>query len=146
MWKSLQFVPVVAKPKAFGKLAAAVPVLVSVTICVLLVLPTATLPKLSDAGDSVKLMLPVPLPVPLSDSLWGLPGALSQMLTVPDLVPAKVGVNLTLSVQEAPGSNVPPQLLPWLKSPERMIPLSFSVPPPVFFSVTNLAALMVPTA
>ena len=63
-----------AKPKASGKLAAAVPVLVSVTICGLLVLPTATLPKLSEAGESVKMMLPVPLPVPLSDSLWGCPG------------------------------------------------------------------------
>ena len=71
MWKSLQFVPVVAKPKAAGKLAAAVPVLVSVTICVLLVLPTATLPKLSDAGDSVKLMLPRPVERQLMGAAWG---------------------------------------------------------------------------
>ena len=84
LWKSLQFVPVVAKPKGSRKLAAAVPILVSVTVCGLLVAPTATLPKLTDAGDSCKTMLNAPLPVPFSGSLCGLPGALSQMLTVPN--------------------------------------------------------------
>ena len=90
------------KPKGSKKFAAAVPVLVSVTVCGLLLAPTTTLPKLSEAGESVKMMLPVPLPVPLSGSLWGLPGALSQMVTVPDLVPAEVGVNHTVTLQEAP--------------------------------------------
>src|SRR5271167_2073319 len=102
LWKSLQFVPVVAKPKGSRKLAATLPILVSVTVCGLLVAPTATLPKLNKAGDSDKMMLPVPLPVPVSGSLWGLPEALSQMVTAPDSVPGEVGVNLTLSVQEAP--------------------------------------------
>ena len=50
-----------------------------------------------------------------------------------------------LSVQEAPGSNVLGQLLPWLKSPERMILLIFKAVPPVFFSVASLAALVVRT-
>src|SRR5271167_3481870 len=82
LWKSLQLVPWVAKPKGSRKLAAAVPILVSVTVCGLLVAPTGTLPKLSGDGESANLMLPVPLPVPVIDSLWGLPGALSEMVTM----------------------------------------------------------------
>ncbi len=53
-----------------------------------------------------------PLAVPLRGSLCGLPGALSQMVTAPDLVPAEVGENVTLSVQEAPAAKVVGQLLP----------------------------------
>jgi len=44
--------------------------------------------------------------------LCGLPGALSAMVTAPDFVPGEVGVKITLSVQEAPGSNELGQLLP----------------------------------
>ena len=87
--------------------------LVSVTVCGLLLAPTATLPKLSEAGEGVKLILPVPLPVPLSVNLWGLPGALSQMVTVPGLVPGEVGVNHTVTLQEAPAGKVEGQSLPW---------------------------------
>jgi len=103
---------VVAKPKGSKKLAATVPILVSVTICGLLVAPTGALPKLSVLGESVNLMLPVPVPVPVRGSLCGLPGAMSQIVTTPDLVPAAVGVNLTLSVQEAPAGKMAGQSLP----------------------------------
>jgi hypothetical protein len=68
--KSRQFVPLVAKPKGSRKLAATVPVFVTVTVCGLLGVPTGTLPKSSPPGDSVKTMLPVPLLV----SLRGLEG------------------------------------------------------------------------
>ena len=112
LWKSLQFVPRVAKPKGSRKLAAAVPVFFNVKVCGLLVVPTATLPKLSDDGDSVSIILTVPLPLPLSGSLCGPPGELSQIVTVPDLAPAEVGVNFTLSLHEAPETSVPGQLLP----------------------------------
>ena len=112
LWKSRQSVPEVAKPKGSRKLAATVPVLVSVTLCEGLVAPTATLPKLSEAGESFKTMLRVPLPVPLSGSLCGLPDALSTMVTLLDFVPGEVGVKVTLSVQEAPAANVAGQLLP----------------------------------
>ena len=101
------------KPEGQRNFAATVPVLVSVTVCGLLLAPTTKLPKLSEAGESVKLMLPVPVAAPLSASLWGLPGALSQMVTVPDLVPGEVGVNHTVSLQEAPAGKVEGQSLPW---------------------------------
>ena len=38
-------------------------------------------------------------PVPLRVTVWGLPEALSVMVTVPVRVPAAVGVNVTLMVQ-----------------------------------------------
>ena len=112
LWKSFQFVPVVAKPNGSEKFAATVPILVSVTVCERLTVPTATLPKVSDGGESFRTMLPVPLPVPLSPSLCGLPGALSAVVTALDFAPGEVGVKITLSVQEAPAAKVAGQLLP----------------------------------
>ena len=109
--KSRQFVPEVANPKGSRKLAATVPLLVSVTVCEALVVPTATLPKLSEAGESFKTMLRVPLPVPLSGSWCGVPVALSTMVTLLDFVPGDVGVKITHSVQEAPEPKLVGQLL-----------------------------------
>ena len=112
LWKSRQSVPDVAKPKGSRKLAATVPTLVSVTVCEPLLEPTVTLPKLTEGGESVSMMLPVPLPVPLSGSLCGLPDALSKMVTALDFAPGEVGVKVTLIVHEAPGAKVAGQLLP----------------------------------
>ena len=50
------------------------------------------------------------LPTPLSGTTWGLPGALSVIVTAPLRVPEAVGVNLTLIVQSAPGATVLLQL------------------------------------
>jgi hypothetical protein len=96
----------VAKPKGLTKLAVAVPILVTVTAWGLLVEPTVTLPKSSEEGERLKMMLPVPLPVPVRSSLWGLSGALSVMTTLPFRGPAAVGVMVTVMVQEAPGCRV----------------------------------------
>jgi len=100
----------VANPKGLTKLAATVPVLVTVIGCGLLLEPTGTLPKSSEGGERVKMMLPEPLPVPLSGSFCGLPGALSVMVTLPFRVPAEVGVKVTVMVQEAPAGKVRGQL------------------------------------
>ena len=108
--KSFGSAPPMVKPKGVTKLAATVPILVTVTVCGLLLVPTMTLPKSSEGGERVKMMLPVPLPVPLSGSFCGLPGALSLTKTSPDLVPPEVGVKVTCMVQEAPGCKVPRQL------------------------------------
>ena len=98
------------KPKGSRKLAATVPVFVTVTVGGLLLEPTATLPKLSEGGERLKMMLPVPLPVPLSGNVCGLSGALSVMVTLPNLVPPEVGVKVTVMVQEAPAGKVRGQL------------------------------------
>jgi hypothetical protein len=42
----------------------------------------------------------------------GLPAALSATVTMPNLVPAEVGVKVTLRLQEALGAKVAGQLLP----------------------------------
>ena len=100
-------------PKGLPKLAAAVPILVTVAVCGLLVEPTTTLPKSSEDGERVKMMLPVPPPVPLTGSFCGLPGALSLMKTAPDRVPPEVGgVKVTFIVQKPPGCKVPSQFTP----------------------------------
>jgi len=98
------------KPKGLTKLAATVPVLVTVTVWGLLLVPTVTLPKLSEGGERLKMMLPVPLPVPLRGSFCGLPAALSVMVTLPFRVPAEVGVKVTAIVQEAPAGKERGQL------------------------------------
>ena len=49
--------------------------------------------------------------VPSSAILWGLPGALSEMETIPARVPALEGVNAILIVQFAPAASAAPQLL-----------------------------------
>ena len=87
----------------------ALPVLVSVTPCVVLV-PKATLPKLREAGLAESCCTPV-TPRPLRPTDWGLPVALSLTEIVPVCVPEAVGVNVTLSKQFAPAASCVPQLL-----------------------------------
>jgi hypothetical protein len=75
--KSFGSAPSMKKPKGLTKLAVAVPVLVTATVCGLLVEPTVTPPKLREDGERLKMMLPVPVAVPLDGSFCGLPAALS---------------------------------------------------------------------
>ena len=76
------------------------------------------------------------VPVPVSLMVWVAGLALSVMVTVPVLVPAVVGLKVTLMVQLAPGATLEPQVLVWEKSPLALMPLMLSVPLPVFLSVT----------
>jgi len=46
-------------------------------------------------------------PTPVSDTICGLPVALSAIANVADRVPATVGVNVTATVQFAPAASVP---------------------------------------
>src|SRR5258708_677616 len=86
--------------------------------------------------------------VPVSDTLCGLPVALSVMVKVPMRVPAAVGVNVTLIVQFAPaarvrgliGQGVAPGLA--AKSPDAAMELIVRGPVPVFVSFTVCAALV----
>jgi hypothetical protein len=62
--------------------------LVSIVLIGLPELPTVTVPKFSDVGLKVTGFIPVPFTV----IVWGLLLALSEIVTVPNCVPATVGV------------------------------------------------------
>jgi hypothetical protein len=66
-------------------------------------------------------------PVPVSATVCGLSIEVSLTLSVPVLVPAAVGANLTLIVQVAPAKTLAAQLLVWLKSPLAKILVIVSV-------------------
>src|SRR5213082_2545082 len=85
-------------------------------------------------------------PVPVRVTSWGLPLALSVILSVPVLAPTAVGVNVTLIVQLAPAASALPQLLVWSKSPLIAIAAIFSVALPALLSVTVSGALVLPTS
>src|SRR5712664_3164275 len=83
-------------------------------------------------------------PVPVRDTVCGLPDALSVIVRVPVREPTAVGVNVTLIVQFAPAANVPgltgqalPPVLVSAKSPEAAIELIVNGAVPVFVSVTG---------
>jgi hypothetical protein len=56
------------------------------------------------------------VPVPVRLALWGLPLALSAMLTEAARLPLADGVKVTLMVQLAPAATELPQVLVWAKS------------------------------
>jgi hypothetical protein len=93
---------------------ALVPVLVRVTVCGGLVVPTVWLANGRVVGD--RLTKPV-VPVPFSATFWGLVGSASLIQRVAERVPPSVGVNVTVTVQLPPAGTLEPQVLVWLKSP-----------------------------
>jgi hypothetical protein len=125
-------------------LRATFPVLLSVTVCALLLVPTACAGKVREAGERLTRGA-VPVPVRLTVCVAGL--ALSVMVKVAVSEPARVGVKVTLRVQLAPAVSLEPQLLVWAKSllfvPAMVTPVTLSVVLPVFNSVTVCAALVV---
>ena len=90
--------------------SVALPVLVSVTVCAALVLPTGTLPKLRLVGDRDTTGA---VPTPVSDTVCGLPAALSVIVRVPLIVPDEAGENVTETVQLDPAVRLEPQVLVW---------------------------------
>src|SRR5271163_1106610 len=91
--KSPGFAPVRVMLERFS---AAVPALVSVTLCAALIVPTGLAAKTRFAADKLTAGA---APVPASATVCRLPGALSARFNVPDSAPATDGVNLTLTVQ-----------------------------------------------
>ena len=75
-----------------------------------------------------------PVPVRLTVCVAGL--ALSVMVTTPVLVPAAVGLKVTLRVQLALAARLAPQVLVWEKSPLAVMLVMLRVALPVFLSVT----------
>ena len=71
------------------------------------------MPKARLEGET---LAPGAVPVPLRLALWGLPLALSVMLSEAARLPLAEGVKVTLMVQLPPAATELPQVLVWAKS------------------------------
>jgi hypothetical protein len=142
--KSPAFVPVIPMLLI---VSAAPPVLVRVTFCAALVVPVFWFPKAMlgalrlTAGAGAT-------PVPLRATLCGLSPALSVTVRLADRAPEFAGAKETLTVQELPAPSEVGQAFVWEKSPG-LVPVNpmvliASAPVPLFVSVTDCAALVVP--
>jgi hypothetical protein len=78
--------------------------------------------------------------------LCGLLLALSVIVTVPEREPAAVGVNVMLMVQLPRPATEPPQVFVCAKSPATTMLLTLNAVEALLLSVTDLAALLLPTA
>src|SRR5579872_4637071 len=125
-----------------------VPVLVSFTAAVALVVPTFWLPKLTLVGLKLTTGMVV-VPLPLSATFCGLPGPPSANVRLAVRLPLFVGVKVTLTLQDALAARLPGQLLVWAKSPPfvpvRPMLLMLKADVPLLNSLIVCAALVVPT-
>src|SRR5258708_17924176 len=139
--KSLASVPVTAIPAI---LRIALPLLVMVMGSAGLAEPTSRLLKIKLTGESV--IAGALMPMPVSETVGGLPTALSVMMMIPLRVPTAVGVNVTWIVQLARPARLLPQLLVCAKSPlAAMVRLVSGRAALVLVSVTDCGALGEPT-
>jgi hypothetical protein len=86
------------------------------------------------------------VPVPLSETVCGLPFALSVTDTLPVALPIAVGEKLTLIVQEPPADRLEPQLLVSAKPALGTISEIVRAAPPVLVRITGCDWLVVPTS
>jgi len=140
--------PVLAPVSAMLEtLSAAVPLLVRVAVSVPLVVLTASLPKARLVGERPAATV-VPVPERLRD--WGLPVALSVMLTEAVRLPLVVGSKVTLIVQLPPAVTETPQVLVSAKSPglapASAMPERLSAAFPLLVRVAVIVPLLVLTA
>jgi hypothetical protein len=96
--------------------------------------PTLCAGKVNEAGERLTTGVATPIPVRLTVCVAGL--ALSVMVTTPVLVPAAVGLKVTLRVQLALAARLAPQLLVWEKSPLAVMPVMLRLAFPVLLRVT----------
>lgn len=123
---------------------AALPELVSVTVCTALVEPTGVLANERLVGKTVTAGAS-----PVRPTVCGLSGALSAMLSAANCVPVALGVNVILIAQLAPAASEAGQVL--LKTansdaftPPRVTLLIVRLAPPVLVSTTAWAAVVAP--
>ena len=83
------------------------------------------------------------VPVPLRETICGLPEALSVNVSVPVVVPFDCGVKVTETVHAAPTASVARQVLVWAKPLLGLMLVSVTDVVPVFVSVTVCAGLVV---
>ena len=127
-----------------------VPVLESVTVCALVVVPILVLAKVRLVGDTPA--TGTPSPVPLSAAVCVVPVTLLELsvtVRVALRLPGAVGLNVTEIVQFAPTATLLPQVLVCAKSPG-LVPLIamlaiVSGPVPELLSVTVWALVVTPT-
>src|SRR2546421_4983123 len=121
--------------------SVAFPVLLSVTACAALAVPTVWFPNVKEVGERLTTgAVLVEPPVPVSGIVCGVFGALSLSVTAPVRVPVAAGVKFTLIVQLAPAATVPAQLPSPANAKSPLItklPLNVSVELPVLVSVTS---------
>jgi hypothetical protein len=96
--------------------------------------PTLCAGKVNEAGERLTTGVATPVPVRLTVCVAGL--ALSVMVTTPVLVPAAVGLKVTLRVQLALAARLAPQVLVWEKSPLAVMLVMLRVAFPVLLRVT----------
>ena len=101
--------------------------------------PAAAIVSELEEGDSVTVE-----PVPVNETVWGDPPALSVIVKVPVRVPPAVGVNVTEMVQLAATARLDPQVLVWAKSPEEAMDVTLNAAEPLSVSVTVCAVLVEP--
>jgi hypothetical protein len=92
----------------------------------------------------VSVVVPI-VPVPLTETICGLPAALSVNETVPVTLPVVFGVSVTLITQFAAGVRSGPQLLVSAKLALALILVMVSVAVPELVSVTVRGWLAVPS-
>ncbi len=123
--------------------AVEVPELVRVTFWVAEEAPTTVPANDSEPGLALRTG-PGATPVPDSGTVLVTPAAVTDRLPV--RVPAAVGWNVTLTVQDAPAAMLLPQVLLCVKSPDTaMVPTAADAEPPLV-TVTVCAALVPPVA
>jgi hypothetical protein len=103
------------------------------------------LPKLRLDGENETPGEACRVPVPLRETVCGLPVALSVTESVPLKLPEVAGVKVTLMVQFAAAARLEPQLLVCEKFPVTPIAEIVSVAVPELVSVTGIFELVVPT-
>ena len=84
--------------------------------------------------------------VPESETVCGLLDAPSVIVSVPDRVPAEVGVKVTEIVQVDPAATDVPQVFDWAKSPEVVMLVIDRADDPVLVSVMPWGGLTAPTS
>jgi hypothetical protein len=145
-WNDVGLVP--ASTIEFRVTAEAL-VFFTVTTCAVVATPTPDCGKAIEVGDNV--MVPPPVPVPLSVAVCGEPDALSVTASVTLNASAAPGLNSTETVQLALAASDAPQVLPEIRNeptcaPVRASEVSVTDADPVFFTMTVCAALVEPTA
>ena len=131
--------PLMAKLVRFR---AAVPVFVRVTVCVAVLSPALVSGKVNEVGERVAIGA---IALPESETVRGLPFALSVIVREPVRVPLAVGLNVIEKAQLDDGASVAPQVEVFWKSPLIVTPVMLSDALPALDSVTVCAALAVPT-